>query len=109
MMTRFDNAGDFILALIVIGLIPAVGEELLFRGLVQNQIGAITKNIHVAIWLAAFLFSTFHFQFYGFVPRMFLGVLFGYLYYWSGNLFIAMLAHFINNGLTLILLYMYQQ
>lgn len=109
LMTRFDHLGDFILAMVVMGLIPSIGEELLFRGLIQNQLGVITKNIHVAIWLAAFLFSVFHFQFYGFVPRMFLGVLFGYLYYWSGNLYVAILAHFVNNGLTLILLYLYQQ
>ena len=108
MMTRFDNPGDFILAMIVIGLVPAIGEEILFRGLIQNQFYAITKNIHVAIWLGGLFFSAFHFQFYGLIPRMLLGVLFGYLYYWSGNLIVAMLAHFINNGLTLVLLYMHQ-
>lgn len=108
MMTRFESFGDLLFALIIIGLIPAVGEELLFRGVVQNQLFAISKNIHVAIWVAAFIFSVFHVQFYGLVPRMFLGVLFGYLYYWSGNLLIPMLGHFINNGLTLVLLYLYQ-
>lgn len=109
MMTRFENPGDFVLALVIIGLIPAIGEEILFRGLIQNQLYAITKNIHIAIWAAGLLFSIFHFQFYGLVPRMLLGVLFGYLYYWSGNLLIPMLGHFINNGFTLLLLYMYQQ
>ena len=108
MMTRFDNKVDLMLALIVIGLVPAVGEELLFRGLIQNQLLGIAKNPHVAIWLAAIIFSAFHFQFYGFVPRMLLGALFGYLYYWSGNLLVPILAHLINNGLTLLLLYMYQ-
>lgn len=107
-MTRFDNFGDLIFALIIIGLIPAVGEEFLFRGLVQNQLFAITKNAHVAIWIGGFIFSAFHLQFYGLVPRMFLGVLFGYLYYWSGSLWVPMLGHFINNGLTLVLLYLYQ-
>lgn len=107
-MTRFDNKMDFILALIVIGLVPAVGEELLFRGLIQNQLFGMVKNAHVAIWLAALIFSAFHFQFYGLVPRMLLGALFGYLYYWSGNLLVPILAHLINNGLTLVLLYMYQ-
>lgn len=108
MMTRFDNKVDLGLALIVIAVVPAVGEELLFRGLIQNQLGGITKNAHVAIWLAAIIFSAFHFQFYGFVPRMLLGALFGYLYYWSGNLLVPIFAHLMNNGLTLILLYMYQ-
>ena len=108
MMTRFDNKVDFALALIVIGLVPAVGEELLFLGLIQNQLLGIAKNAHVAIWLAAIIFSAFHFQFYGFVPRVLLGALFGYLYYWSGNLLVPIVAHLINNGLTLLLLYMYQ-
>ncbi len=108
MMTRFDNKTDLLLALFVIAVVPAVGEELLFRGLIQNQLLGIAKNAHVAIWLAAIVFSAFHFQFYGFVPRMLLGALFGYLYYWSGNLLVPIFAHLINNGLTLILLYMYQ-
>lgn len=108
MMTRFDGIGDLIFALLIIALIPAVGEELLFRGLVQNQLFAISKNAHVAIWVGGFIFSAIHLQFYGLVPRMFLGVLFGYLYYWSGNLWVPILAHFVNNGLTLVLLYLYQ-
>lgn len=108
MMTRFDNKTDLLLALFVIAVVPAVGEELLFRGLIQNQLLGMAKNAHVAIWLAAIVFSAFHFQFYGFVPRMLLGALFGYLYHWSGNLLVPIFAHLINNGLTLILLYLYQ-
>lgn len=108
MMTRFDNFGDLIFGLIIIALIPAVGEELLFRGLLQNQLFAISKNMHLAIWVGAFIFSAIHLQFYGLVPRMLLGALFGYLYYWSGNLWVPILAHFVNNGFTLVLLYLYQ-
>lgn len=109
MMTIFDSVTDFILSLLVIGIIHSIGEEFLFRGLVQNQLFVISKNAHVAIWLAGFIFSLVHLQFYGLVPRMFLGVLFGYLYYWSGNLLVPILAHFVNNGLMLILLYLYQK
>lgn len=107
-LTDFEGLGHFLLGMVVIAILPAVGEELLFRGLIQNQFLAITKNSHAAIWAAGLLFSFFHFQFYGLIPRMFLGVLFGYLYFWSGNLLLPMLAHFVNNGLTLILLYLYQ-
>ena len=64
--------------------------------------------MHVAIWVSAFLFSAIHLQFFGFVPRLLLGVLFGYIYYWSGNLLYPVLAHFINNGFTLVMLYLYQ-
>lgn len=108
-LTLFDGLGDLLIALIVIAVLPAVGEELLFRGLIQNLFNKAFKNPHVAIWLSAFLFAVFHFQLYGVIPRMLLGALFGYLYYWSGYLSIAVLAHFINNGLTLILLYLSQQ
>ena len=75
----------------------------------KNHVLRITKNIHVAIWVGAFLFSLFHLQFYGLVPRMLLGVMFGYLYYFSGNIIYPMIAHFVNNGFTLIMLYFYQQ
>ena len=108
-LTAFSGFGQFFLAFLVIAVIPAIGEELLFRGFVQNLLKSITGNIHIAIWVAGFLFSAFHLQFYGLVPRMLLGVLFGYLYYWSGSLSTAMVAHFINNGFTIIMMYLYQQ
>ena len=108
-LTAFNSFQQFFLAFLVIAVIPAIGEELLFRGFVQNLLKSITGNIHIAVWAAGFLFSAFHLQFYGLVPRMLLGVLFGYLYYWSGSLSTAMLAHFINNGFTIIMMYLYQQ
>ncbi|MDH5608812.1 MAG: CPBP family intramembrane metalloprotease [Cyclobacteriaceae bacterium] len=105
-LTAFTGFGYFSLAFLVIAVIPGIGEELLFRGLIQNLFNGAFKNPHIAIWLAAFLFGAFHFQFYGMVPRMLLGVLFGYLYYWSGHLGYAMIAHFINNGFMLLMLYL---
>ncbi|WP_258100456.1 CPBP family intramembrane glutamic endopeptidase [Marinoscillum pacificum] len=107
-LTSFANIGQFLIALIVIAVIPAVGEELLFRGLIQNLLSKAFFNHHVGIWFAAILFGAMHMQFYGVVPRILLGALFGYLYYWSGSLSVAILGHFINNGLTLILLYLSQ-
>ena len=106
-LTQFKGTGDFLLGFVVIVLIPAFGEELLFRGIIQNKLENIFKNGHVAIWLAAFLFSAFHFQFFGFVPRMMLGVLFGYMYYWSRSLWYPVMAHFLNNGITLVMIYLY--
>lgn len=107
-MTTFTSTSDLIVALVVIAIIPAIGEELVFRGLFQNELAYITRNAHVSIWLAALLFSAFHVQFFGFVPRLFLGVLFGYLYLWSGNLLVAMFAHFVNNAFAVLSLYFYQ-
>jgi len=107
-LTQFDSPQYFILAVFVIAVIPAIGEELIFRGLLQNILSSISRNYHVAVWLSAIIFSGIHFQFYGFLPRMLLGALFGYLYVWSGNLLLSMLAHFLNNFISLTLLYIYQ-
>lgn len=108
-LTEFDSVGYFLLAVFVIAVIPGVGEELLFRGFLQNLLKRIFKNDHAAIWVAAFLFSAIHFQFYGFIPRMLLGALFGYLYVWSGNLLVPIVAHFLNNFISLAALYVYQK
>jgi len=107
-LLQFDNMSQFILALVVIAIIPAIGEELLFRGILQNLLVNVSRNIHIAIWVSAFLFSAIHLQFFGFIPRMLLGALFGYLYFWSGNLLYPMVAHFINNGFTLLMIYLYR-
>lgn len=86
----------------LIAIIPAIGEELLFRGIVQKLFVQSTKNIHVGIWLSAIIFSALHFQFYGFLPRMMMGVLFGYLFVWTNSLWIPIFAHFLNNGTAVI-------
>lgn len=107
-LTEFNSAGQFIIVFLVVAIIPAIGEELIFRGILQNKFHQYFRNAHIAILLSAILFSGFHLQFFGFVPRLFLGILFGYIYYWSGNLWYPILGHFINNGFTLIMIYLYQ-
>jgi len=108
-ITNFTSTSHFLLALVVVAIIPAIGEELLFRGLIQNMFAKAFANHHVAIWLTGFVFAAIHMQFFGVVPRMLLGVLFGYLYHWSGKLSIAMIGHLANNGLALIALYLAQK
>jgi len=108
-LTVFDHSAYFVVCFVVIAVLPAVGEELLFRGLIQKYAGKIFGNIHVAIWLTAVFFSAFHLQFFGFVPRMLLGAFFGYLFYFSGSLWYPIIAHFVNNGFTLLLIYFYQK
>lgn len=107
-LTDFYSFPYFLLVLVVVAIVPAIGEELLFRGLIQKYLHKIWKNPHVAIWVTAMFFSAFHMQFYGFVPRMVLGAFFGYLLYFSGNLWYAVFAHFINNGFTLLMIYLFQ-
>jgi uncharacterized protein len=81
----------------MMAVLPALGEEFVFRGLFQRLFTEWFKNHHWGIIASAMLFSAFHFQFFGFLPRMFLGVMFGYLLIWSGSLWVPILAHFINN------------
>jgi len=107
-VTKFNSIPNLLLGLLVIAVLPAIGEELVFRGMIQNELWRGTKNVHVAIWIAAIFFSAIHIQFYGFVPRVLLGALFGYLYYWSGNLIVPMFAHFFNNGFSVVALYLNQ-
>lgn len=104
--TKFNSVPDLLLGLLVIALLPGIGEELVFRGLIQNELWRGSRNIHVAIWVSAVIFSAIHTQFYGFVPRMLLGALFGYLYYWSGNLLVPMFAHLFNNAFGVVDIYL---
>ena len=106
--TQMPTVWDFLATLCVVALIPALGEEFLFRGLLQRQLLERFGDAHVAIWGSALLFSFFHLQFYGFVPRMLLGALFGYMYLLSGNWWLAVTGHFVNNGLVVCTLYMEQ-
>lgn len=108
-LTQFDTPAEFIVGLLVIAVFAGIGEELVFRGLLQPALHRATKNIHVAIWTSAILFSAIHLQFFGFFPRLLLGALFGYLYYWSGNLAVPMFAHFVNNAFSVIAIYMVQK
>jgi len=99
---------DMVVNLFMVAVIPAIGEELLFRGIIQNIFSRWLKNNHVAVWLAAILFSAMHMQFYGFIPRLLLGAMLGYLLVWSGNLWWPIIAHFVNNAAAVIFTYFYQ-
>ncbi len=91
----------------VIAIIPAIGEELLFRGVLQGLFIRWIKNVHAGIFITALLFGFFHFQFLSFLPRFYLGMVFGYLFYWTGSLWITMFAHFLNNGMAVMFYYFY--
>jgi len=90
----------------MIGLLAAIGEELLFRSVLIRIFEAWFKNVHVAVIVSSLLFSAFHLQFYGFLPRFFLGLVFGYLFVWSGSLWLPILAHFVNNSSAVIVYYL---
>ena len=108
-LVSFANNWEFLFGILSIALIPGICEEYLFRGVLQKNFYLISKNIHIAVWLSAFLFSALHLQFYGFFPRMLLGVLFGYIYYWSGSILYPMIAHIFNNFFSLTIFYLSQK
>lgn len=94
-LTLFSN-------LIVIAVMAGITEEFLFRGALQRILERWTPNPHLVIWTAAILFSLFHLQFFGFLPRMLLGAYFGYLLYWGKNIWLPVFAHFTNNAVAVI-------
>jgi uncharacterized protein len=102
---RADTTTDLLFNLLLVAVIPALGEELLFRGIVQRLFSEWTKNNHAGIWIAAIIFSAMHLQFYGFLPRTMLGVLFGYMLLWSGTMWVPVTAHFVNNAAAVIVYY----
>lgn len=105
-MLQVDTFWGLLFNLLVIALIAAVGEELTFRGVIQQALFKGVKNVHVAVFLSAFIFSFIHFQFYGFLPRMFLGLILGYLFYYSGSIWTSILMHFINNGTAVVIAFL---
>jgi membrane protease YdiL (CAAX protease family) len=103
-----DNVKDIFLNILIIAILPALMEELFFRGLIQGLLVKWLKNPHVSIVIAAVFFSAVHMQFYGFLPRLLLGLFLGYLYFWTRNLWTAIFFHFINNFLSLLVAYFVQ-
>jgi len=100
-----DTFPAMLLNLLMIAVLPAIAEELIFRGVFQKIFYRLFRSGHLAIWFSALLFSTIHFQFFGFIPRLILGLVFGYLFYWSGTLWLPVISHFVNNAFPVILAY----
>ncbi len=97
-----DSLGMMWFNILMIAVLPAIGEELVFRGVIQKILSRTFRSEHVAVWITAIVFSAIHLQFLGFIPRLILGLLFGYLFLWGGTLWLPILAHFINNAIPVI-------
>ena len=110
-----DSIGGLLINIGLMALLPALAEELSFRGTLQQIIckgqsdQIPSTKVHVAIWITAFIFSAIHMQFYGFVPRMLMGAMFGYIFVWTGSLWVPMTMHFVNNGLAVLAYYFFGQ
>ncbi|MFW6289428.1 MAG: CPBP family intramembrane glutamic endopeptidase [Mariniphaga sp.] len=103
---KVESTGGLMFNIFMIAILPAIGEELLFRGVIQRIFTRWTQNHHWGIWISAILFSALHIQFFGFVPRLLLGVLFGYLLVWSGTMWLPVAAHFFNNAFAVVAMYL---
>lgn len=105
-ITQTDSPWIFLFNIIVVAMLPAIGEEMIFRGALMPILIKWTGKKHTGVWVSAALFSAMHMQFYGFLPRMMLGALLGYLFLWSRSLWTPIIAHFTNNALAVFLLFM---
>ena len=93
--------------IVVMAIMPAIAEEYYFRGSLMHMIQRLTKNYHLTVWISAIIFSAIHVQFFGFFPRMILGVFFGYMFVWTQNIWIPIVAHFVNNATVAVLAFVY--
>ena len=100
-----NNFGEYLLAIFIMAFLPALCEETLFRGGLQNFLSRSTKKPWLAIVIVSIIFSVAHFSFYGFLSRVFLGMMLGAIYHYSGKLWLSILAHFINNAIAISVVY----
>lgn len=108
-LLHMDGPLELLANLSLLALLPAIGEELVFRGVLQRQLMRRMSNPYVVILLSAAIFSFVHFQFEGFLPRWLLGILLGWLYWRTGNFWVPVAAHFVNNGLQVLGQYLYSK
>lgn len=105
---KTDSIYGLLVNIFIIGIVPAIGEELLFRGVILRLFKEIFRNIHLAVFVSALIFSMFHLQFFGFLPRLFLGMVLGYLFVYTRNLWVPIAYHFVNNAASVIVYYLYE-
>ena len=103
---RVSSIKGLLVNLLIVAVVPAIGEEFLFRGVLQRIFTNWFRNAHWGIFISAFVFSAIHMEFYGFFPRLLLGMMFGYFLYWSGSIWLSILGHFINNAVAVIIFYL---
>ncbi|MBE6316914.1 MAG: CPBP family intramembrane metalloprotease [Bacteroidales bacterium] len=105
-MLNINSVGQLILCVLIVGVMAGLSEEMLFRGAMLRTMQDSRLGNHAVVWITAFLFSALHMQFYGFVPRMLLGVWLGYLFVWTGSLWVPIIAHTLNNSTVVLMSYL---
>ena len=100
------TVGELIACVLVVGVMAGLSEEMLFRGAMLRMMQDSRLGKHVVVWIVAIIFSAFHMQFYGFFPRLVLGLWLGYLLVWTGSLWVPIIAHTLNNSTVVIFSYL---
>jgi membrane protease YdiL (CAAX protease family) len=108
-MINLKSFGGYLFSLLLMAVLPAIGEEMLFRGGLQNFLSKATRQPWLAILIVSVLFSLIHFSFFGFLPRLFLGIVLGTIFYLTNNLWLSVFAHFLNNAFAVTAMYVYVQ
>lgn len=104
-IANMKNVGEYLYTLVILAFVPAMVEEMLFRGCMQQLLVRWTRVAWIGIFITSIIFSAFHFSYYGFLPRLFLGCMLGYLFYFSKNIWLNILAHFLNNAIAVTQMY----
>jgi membrane protease YdiL (CAAX protease family) len=104
-MMQMHSVADLLINLAAVALVPAIVEELYFRGALQSNLKAWSGNYWIAIIVTSIIFSAFHFSYFGFLSRMGLGIVLGFIFQYTKSIWLCMLMHFINNGVAIVALY----
>ena len=104
-MTQMHSVIDLLYALLAVAIVPAIVEELYFRGALQKTLTDWTGKPFISILVTALFFSAIHFSYYGFLSRMALGLLLGFIYEFTKTIWLPILLHFINNGIAIVVLF----
>ena len=102
LILSFSGIPGLLATVLVVGVLTGFSEELFFRGALQKVFVGSRIGVAASVWMAAFIFSTVHFQFFGFVPRLLMGAMFGYLLIWTRSLWVPVFAHSLNNSMVVI-------
>ena len=103
------SSTGFLINVLMIAILPALAEEILFRGALAGLLKDWTKNVHIAVLVSSLVFAAIHLQFYGFLPRFLLGMVLGYLFFWSGSIWLPVIAHFTNNFLSVFIEFLFRK
>ena len=105
-MAQMKSFSDYLYGLLILAFLPALFEEMFFRGAMQQTFVRLFNNVSAGIIITSILFSAAHLSYYGFLTRFFLGLLLGYIFYYGKNIWLNIMAHFLNNAVVVTSLYM---